>query len=75
MIEAKNGDLWFGCEGDNGGVCRYDGKTFTCFATKDGLPNNSVWSVLEDKVGNIWVGTRATGLSRFDGKSFIAVSD
>ena len=43
---------------------RYDGKTFTHFTTKDGLDNNIVYSILEDKAGNIWVGTK-TGLNRY----------
>ena len=35
IIEDKKGNLWFG--GD--GLCRYDGKSFTRFTTKDGLIN------------------------------------
>ena len=65
IIEDKNGILWFG--GD-GGLSRYDGKSFTSF--KDGLINPWIWSILEDKTGNLWVGTRETGLYLFDGKTF-----
>ena len=42
---------------------------------KDGLINNSVFSIVEDKVGNLWFGTRNVGLSRFDGKSFVNFSE
>src|SRR5678810_1123243 len=56
IIEDKDGNLWFG--GAGRGICRYDGKTFTCFTSKDGLINNDVWSILEDRDGNLWVGTR-----------------
>lgn len=52
IIEDKSRYIWLG--GD--GFCRYDGKSFTCFTIKDGLANSGVWSVLEDKTGNIWVG-------------------
>lgn len=69
IIEDKNGALWFGGEG---GICRYDGKTFTI--TKDGLTNSEIWSIMEDKKGNLWVGTRETGLYRFDGKNFTKFS-
>jgi ligand-binding sensor domain-containing protein len=72
IIEDKNGNIWFG---GAGGICRYDGKAFTCFTTKDGLINNGVWAILEDKTGNIWVGTRETGLSLYDGKTFINYSE
>jgi ligand-binding sensor domain-containing protein len=73
IIEDKKGNLWFG--GGGRGICRYDGKSYTCFTTKDGLINNDVWSILEDKTGNIWVGTRETGLYLFDGKTFIPYSE
>jgi ligand-binding sensor domain-containing protein/signal transduction histidine kinase len=49
-------------------------KTFTNFKTDQGLPNNCVLSITEDKMGNIWIGTLGGGLSRYDGKSFITYS-
>ncbi len=69
-IEDKNGNLWFGSNGQ--GIYRYDGKTFTHFTEKDGLIDNIVYSILEDKTGNIWIGTK-TGLSKYDGKAFTHV--
>ncbi len=71
IVEDKNGYLWFG--GD--GLCRYDGKTFRCFGARDGLNTSGVWSILEDKTGNLWVGTRETGLFLFDGNRFIPYSE
>jgi hypothetical protein len=49
-------------------VWRYDGKTFKNFSTKDGLSHYGVWSLLEDKAGNIWVGTRNTAYADLMGK-------
>jgi ligand-binding sensor domain-containing protein len=54
---------------------RAGGKIFTCFTLKDGLLNNDVWSILEDKTGNLWVGTRKTILHRFDGKRFTSYTE
>lgn len=65
-LQDKDGNLWFGTTGE--GVYRYDGKEFTQFTEKDGLSNNSVWSILEDKSGNIWFGTN-DGVSQYDGKT------
>src|SRR5690606_19261711 len=65
-LQDKDGNLWFGTTGE--GVYRYDGKEFIQFTEKDGLSNNSVWSILEDKSGNIWFGTD-DGISRYDGKT------
>ena len=55
---------------DGGGVSRYDGKSFTNYTTAQGLANNSVISITEDKSGNLWFGTFGGGVSRYDGKSF-----
>src|SRR5690606_30207862 len=70
-LQDKNGHLWFGTTGE--GVYRYDGKIFTQFTDKDGLSNNSVWSILEDRSGNIWFGTD-NGVSRYDGKTISKIS-
>lgn len=69
-LKDKQGNLWFGTTGE--GVYCYDGKLFTQFTIKDGLSNNSVWSILEDNIGNIWFGT-SDGLSKFDGKEIVTV--
>ncbi|MGB0176586.1 MAG: ligand-binding sensor domain-containing protein, partial [Owenweeksia sp.] len=57
--------LWLGTEG--GGVNRLDRKdlTFDRWTTSDGLPDNTVYSVLEDKNNKLWMSTNR-GLSRFD---------
>jgi len=82
ILEDKNGIFWMGT--DEGGVFSYDarlneevgqGKTLKNYTTTDGLINNSVRSILEDKDGNLWFGTRSFGLSRFDGKTFTTFSE
>jgi ligand-binding sensor domain-containing protein len=50
-------------------------KSFTRFTTKDGLLNNSIWSILKDKSGNLWVGTRETDMYLYDGKMFTKFSE
>jgi len=79
LLEDKTGKLWFGGHGENMFV--YDarlngevgqGKTFTVLKNKDGKTFNSVWSIIEDKKGNIWFGE--DGLWRYDGRTLIKVS-
>ena len=41
----------------------------TILTTKDGLPQNSVHRILQDKKGYIWIGT-GQGLARYDGFNF-----
>ncbi len=81
LLVDKAGNIWFsgeehsnGYEG-NGGVWCYDGKSFKNFTTKDGMGNYGVWSIVEDRAGNIWFGTRNNGLYRYDGKSFTGFSE
>ena len=64
-LQDKKGNLWFTTTGE--GVYRYDGKEFMQFTEKDGLSDNAVLSILEDKLGNIWLGTD-DGVSLYDGK-------
>lgn len=66
-LQDKAGNIWFSVEGE--GVYRYDGKTFTNFTTKDGLIDNRVGKIIEDKAGNIVIGTHS-GICMYNGKSF-----
>jgi ligand-binding sensor domain-containing protein len=44
--------------------------SFDYFSQMDGLPNNQVQCIFQDKKGWIWIGTNQ-GLSRFDGYRFV----
>ncbi|MCC7332180.1 MAG: hypothetical protein IT232_06180, partial [Flavobacteriales bacterium] len=35
-----------------------------------GMNSSYVWSILEDKSGNLWFGTNGGGVSKYDGKTF-----
>ena len=81
IFQDKHGNLWFGDNG--GGVYRYDGTTVANFTEESGLSNPDfvkslmskpgtlarVWTIAEDKDGNLWFGTIDAGAWRFDGKS------
>ncbi len=69
-VQDAEGNLWFGTTRE--GVYRYDGKGFSQFTVKDGLTNNTVWSILADRNGSVWFGTDS-GLSRWDGKSILRI--
>lgn len=57
--------LWVGTGG--GGLNRFDLQTgrFTHFKKKDGLPDNVIYSILDDAEGNFWLSTNQ-GLARFN---------
>lgn len=67
VLEDRKGNFWLASIGS--GVYYYNGKSFRNFTTKDGLANDRVTNIYEDKIGNIWFGTES-GASRYDGKSF-----
>jgi ligand-binding sensor domain-containing protein/signal transduction histidine kinase len=67
LAEAHDGALWMGTYG--GGVTRLKDGRFTTFTTRDGLPNDFVWSVLVDRQGDLWLGTGGGGVARLrDGR-------
>ena len=65
FYEYPEGIIWMGTSA--GGLCRFDYSTgkFTTYTVKDGLPDNSVYSILADNNNNLWLGT-GNGLSQFD---------
>lgn len=67
----KEGNLWFSIRGE--GAYRYNGKSFTNITTKDGLCNNDVTAIIQDRAGNILLGTK-NGLCKYDGKKFTTIS-
>ncbi|GAB3985585.1 hypothetical protein GCM10028807_01150 [Spirosoma daeguense] len=67
VLEDRKGNSWFSTVGE--GVYYYDGKSFQHFTTKEGLADNQVIDIYEDKTGTIWFGT-LSGASHYDGRSF-----
>ncbi len=53
--EDKDGTLWVGTYGCGLNRFRYPGGTFLKISKKDGLPDNTVYSILEDHKQNLWM--------------------
>ena len=86
IYEDKTGNIWFGT---GNGASRFDatrgadslglkGKLFTTFKMNEGLSgidpyDNDVNSIVEDKTGKFWFGTRGKTFT-FDGKKFTVVT-
>lgn len=68
VLEDRKGNFWFSSVGE--GVYYYDGKSFQNFTTKEGLVNDRVIEIFEDKTSNVWFGSEG-GISRWDGTSFL----
>ena len=66
--QARNGDILIA---SYLGVFRYDGTSFTNLTSKIISPRfASFWDVLEDRKGNLWFGTKDSGVYYYNGKSF-----
>jgi len=65
FLEDRNKEVWVGTLG--GGLYHYqeaDGS-FRRYSRKDGLFNEKIFAMVEDDVGQFWLGTNQ-GISRFD---------
>lgn len=64
IYEDVSRKFWIGTEG--GGLLQFNREegTFRAITEKDGLPNNSILSIEEDKKGNLWMSTY-NGLVRY----------
>lgn len=64
------GNLWFGSISE--GMYKYDGHSFRQYTESDGLSSNTVWSILQDNDGRIWIGT-AGGLNYLEHEKIVAL--
>ena len=55
LLESQDENIWAGTSGN--GVQIYNGITWQAFTALDGLPSNTIWSILEDSSGRLWFGT------------------
>lgn len=76
LLDSR-GDIWFSCLSSDfpeyqeiGGLTRYDGTTFTSFPELEGLHQNDVYFLFEDRSGNVWISATGLGVYRYDGKEF-----
>ncbi len=70
IIQDRNGFLWFATAD---GLNRYDGYSFEVFrnnpSDSTSLSDSDIFSVTEDDQGNLWVGTRSSGLNKIEIKT------
>ena len=63
LCPGVDGSLWIGTAG--GGLVNMKSGLFRNFSTRDGLTNGFVRAIVNDRAGNLWVGTDR-GFFRFD---------
>jgi ligand-binding sensor domain-containing protein/serine phosphatase RsbU (regulator of sigma subunit) len=67
LEDSIDGSIWIGT---GSGLDRYNKKTgrFEYFTEKDGLPNETVYEIKQDKKGNLWMSTNR-GVAMLDRKT------
>jgi signal transduction histidine kinase/ligand-binding sensor domain-containing protein/CheY-like chemotaxis protein len=66
MYEDSDHVFWIGTYGR--GLKRFKDGKFLTIGTKDGLPDDSVWGILEDNTGNFWLSSNQ-GIARVKRKA------
>ena len=71
IFEDSTGRIWVGTYGN--GLYLIEGEDVIRFTSKDGLPNEIVFSIYEDNEKNIWIGSWG-GLSLFRNRKFVTIA-
>ena len=62
-IKTSDGRVWLGTNGGGwiglggGGLTEFDGGAFRSYTPSDGLTDDMIIDLTEDRDGNLWVGT------------------
>lgn len=79
IYETPNGDIWIACHGQGVYLLDKNLSVKKHYESNDTtkLPNNFIWTIIQDYVGNIWLGTVGDGLVLFDAQQerFIKMAD
>ena len=80
IMEDEEGSIWFAT---SDGVCRFDGRTFDQItlpqedtlgvSPETGYPSRktkAATAIIQDRNGDFWIGTNASGAYHFDGNTF-----
>ncbi|MFQ6040721.1 MAG: two-component regulator propeller domain-containing protein, partial [Candidatus Poribacteria bacterium] len=78
LLQDQRGNLWLATVAGwpilGTGLVRYNGAEFITYTTADGLADDLVSALCEDRHGRLWFGTRR-GLTIFDGERFVSITE
>jgi ligand-binding sensor domain-containing protein/signal transduction histidine kinase len=68
VTEGQDGELWIGTNGE--GIDRLKNGRVRHYGPNEGLTNECVWSVLQDRNKTLWAGTWGGGLFKLEADKF-----
>ncbi|HEV3457528.1 MAG TPA: two-component regulator propeller domain-containing protein [Thermoanaerobaculia bacterium] len=68
LLQTRDGKVWIAA---GGGLSEFDGRSFRGYASRNGLLQDDLSSLAEDRDGNLWVGSRSHGLMRIAHNGFL----
>lgn len=63
----KADNIWIGT---SAGVLKYDGHQYVLLTKTNGLVDNNIWKVLQDREGNLWFASKSIGVSKLNSERF-----
>ena len=66
-LKDRKGTIWLGT---SRGLLRVSNGHEKLFTEQNGLTNNDVWKIFEDREENIWITTKLNGVSKFNSELF-----
>jgi signal transduction histidine kinase/ligand-binding sensor domain-containing protein len=69
MLQTRDGRIWIAI---GGALNVFDGRRFCGYTSRNGLLQDELAGLAEDRDGNLWVGTRSHGLMRIAYNGFVA---
>ncbi|HEY6320025.1 MAG TPA: two-component regulator propeller domain-containing protein [Thermoanaerobaculia bacterium] len=69
MLQTRDGKIWIAI---GGALNVFDGRRFRGYTSRNGLLQDELAGLAEDRDGNLWVGTRSHGLMRIAHNGFVA---
>jgi ligand-binding sensor domain-containing protein/serine phosphatase RsbU (regulator of sigma subunit) len=72
LKDKRNGDIWIGTDQ---GLLKYHDKKFALYNTKNGLVNNVIWKIFQDRENNLWFASKDNdgGVSKLSSERFLSI--
>lgn len=71
ILQGIYGCVWIGTDS---GLFKYNNNKFHRYSEDNGLSNNQVSKIMEDKEGNIWIATSRGGVNKLSDGKFITLT-